>query len=115
MAGDIYASGDVTAASDGRQKDIVDDACLTVEQIAGAPAVKFTWKDKRDKDVHAGTIAQYWQDVLPEVVTDRDGSLGMNYGAASMISVVSLAREMMKLRDHISELEAEIKRLKEAN
>ena len=98
VSGDIYATGDVTAASDGRQKDIVADVELTVEQIAGAPAVKFRWKDKRDEKVHAGTIAQYWQEVLPEVVTDKDDSLGVNYGAAAMVSSINIAREVVELR-----------------
>jgi hypothetical protein len=103
VGGNIYATGDVTAASDGRQKEIVEDAMLTAEQIADAPAVKFTWKDKRDDDVHAGSIAQYWQKVLPEVVVGNDDALGLNYGAAAMVSSINLAREVVELKNTVKE------------
>ena len=110
--GTMYATGDVTAASDERKKDFVEDAILTAEQIAEAPAVKFTWKDRRDENVHAGTYAQYWQKVLPEVVTDKDDSLGLNYGAAAMVSSINLAREVVELRKMVLELKEEVERLK---
>lgn len=113
-AGEIYSYGDVTAASDERLKDIVSRIDLSVGKIACAPVIKFTWKNKQDKDVHAGTIAQYWQEILPEVVSDKAGSLAMNYGAASMVAVISTAREVCKLRERICQLEEELKQLKSA-
>jgi len=111
-AGNYYAAGDVTAASDQRKKDFVEDATLTADQIAEAPAVKFTWKDKRDEKVHAGTYAQYWQNVLPEVVTEKDDTLGLNYGAASMVATINLAREVVELRKMVMELKNEVELLK---
>lgn len=110
--GTIYATGDVTAYSDGRQKEIVEDVRLSLEQIAEAPAVKFTWKDKRDEDVHVGTIAQYWQPILPEAVVNKDGNLGFNYGAAAMVSSSNIAREVLELRKMVIELKQEVERLK---
>ena len=112
VSGDIYATGDVTGASDGRKKDVIEEAKLTLEQIAEAPAVKFRWKDKRDEDVHAGTIAQYWQKVLPEVVSDKGDELGVNYGAAAMVASINLAKEVVELRKMVLELKAEIEQLK---
>ena len=103
VSGSIYATGDVTAASDERKKDFVEYAVLTAEEIANAPAVKFRWKDGRDKDVHAGTYAQYWQKVLPEVVTDKDDTLGVNYGATAVVGLVNLAREVVELKKTVKE------------
>ena len=112
VAGDIYATGDVTAASDVNLKNIVGNAGLSVEQIANAPAVKFTWKNKQDELIHAGTIAQYWQKVLPEVVSDKAGTLSMNYGTAAMVATISVAKKVVNHEDRIRELEKENKRLR---
>lgn len=121
VVGDIYATGDVTAASDENLKNVVCKANISVKQIANAPAVKFTWKDGQDKDVHTGSLAQYWQKVLPEAVIDRCGTLSMNYGAASMVAVINVAKKVVsheeqikQLKNRISELENEVKQLKSA-
>lgn len=103
-AGLFYSYGDVTAASDKRKKDFVENANLTVEQIANAPAVKFRWKDKRDELVHVGTYAQYWQNVLPESVSEKNGNLGLNYGAAAMVSVVKVAQKVLTHEEEIEQL-----------
>lgn len=102
-AGNYYAAGDITAASDQRKKNFVADVILTAEQIAAAPAVKFRWKDKRDEFVHVGTYAQYWQKVLPESVSDKDDTLGLNYGATAMVAVTNLAREVVDLKKTVKE------------
>ena len=61
------------------------------------------------RDTHVGTLAQYWKDVLPEVVKEQpNGTLSMNYGAAAMTAVISLAREVKKLK-------VDIEKLKEGN
>ena len=93
----------MTAASDERKKEFVEYVVLSAEEIANAPAVKFRWKDGRDKDVHAGTYAQYWQKVLPEVVTDKDDTLGVNYGATAVVGLVNLAREVVELKKTVKE------------
>lgn len=115
----VYSNADVTAASDKRKKDFVENVNLTVEQIAKAPAVKFRWKDKRDELVHVGTYAQYWQNVLPESVSEKNGNLGLNYGAAAMVSVIRVAErvvtheeEIEQLKKRVRELEHEVERLK---
>lgn len=61
-------------SSDERLKDIVDDnASLSIDDIANAPAVHFQWKNEeleegQWKETHVGTIAQYWQEIMPECV-----------------------------------------------
>jgi hypothetical protein len=104
VSGGIYATGDVTAASDQRKKEFVEDVVLTLEQIANAPAVKFRRKDDRDSLVHIGTYAQYWQDILPESVSDRGGDLGFTYGNTALVAVKNLARYVMQLEEEVRQL-----------
>jgi hypothetical protein len=111
---DIFASGDVHAASfinnsDARIKDIQDyDAIIDVNTLANAPAIHFTWKEKSDTRAHVGTIAQYWQDVVPEVVTEsKDGYLSMQYDVLAMLAAVSVAKKVVDHETRIAELEKE--------
>ena len=111
VSGDIYATGDVTAASDERAKDVVSNVVLDINDIANAPAIKFLWKDKRDKDVHVGSIAQYWQKILPESVSDKNDVLGLNYGGAVMVGLVSVAKEVVSQGKHNKQQDEQIKEL----
>ena len=111
--GSIYATGAVTALSDARKKDVQGDAKIGVEQIADAPAVQFLWKGERAKEgVQVGTLAQYWQAVLPEVVMDKGGELSMQYGVAALVSAIITARKVVDHERRISELEKENERLR---
>lgn len=108
VAGTIYATGSITALSDARKKDITGEAGVTVEQIAHAPAVQFLWKGERAKEgVQVGTLAQYWQAVLPEVVMDKGGELSMQYGVAALVSAIITARKVVDHERRIQELEKE--------
>lgn len=110
----ITASG-VNQGSDRTLKDIVSDVNLTVEQVAEAPAVEFTWKNDQseNKQHNVGTIAQYWQVVLPEVVGEtEDGKLTMQYSNAAMVSAIVTAKEVVALKEEIEELKRQIAELK---
>ena len=112
--GTIYATGSVTALSDARKKNVQGDAKIGVEQIADAPAVQFLWKDeqRRKEGLQVGTLAQYWQGVLPEVVMDKGGELSMQYGVAALVSAIITARKVVDHERRISELEKENERLR---
>jgi len=97
----FYAYTQVTALSDARKKNVVEDIALTIEQISNAPAVKFYWKDKHDEDLHVGSIAQYWQKVLPENVKEKNGELSMDYSVIALMCGITIAR---KVEDHESRL-----------
>jgi hypothetical protein len=106
------------ALSDARHKDVKREVNMTVEQIAAMPAVIFEWLDKDLKDVdpgeHVGTLAQEWQKILPQAVSEqKDGTLTMGYGEAALVSVITLARRVLKLERRVSKLEKEITKLKE--
>lgn len=110
VIGTIYATGSVTALSDARKKDVMGDAKIGVEQIALAPAVQFLWKGERaNEGLQVGTLAQYWQGVLPEVVMNRGGELSMQYGVAALVSAIITARKVVDHERRITELESRLK------
>jgi hypothetical protein len=102
----VYSRGYVTALSDARHKDVIGDTGLTVEDIAEAPAIRFQWNDRDDKTVFAGSIAQYWQKVLPEVVQSQaDDTLSLDYQVAALISSITVARKVMNHESRLQRLE----------
>ena len=118
VAGDIYATGGVTSLSDARHKTIMGDTKLRVEQIADMPAITYKWNDRRDNDLHVGSIAQNWQRILPEVVSvanDLEGTLSINYGVAAMIASIVTAKKVVDHEARIKALESECERLREEN
>ena len=111
----VYSAGYVTALSDKRHKDIESEIDLTAKDIAAMPAVKFRWNDRNDAALHAGTIAQEWQNILPEVVSegeDPDKTLSMDYGVAALVATIITARQVMDHERRICELEKENAALK---
>ena len=109
----VLSNGYVTALSDIRKKNVIEDIELDVNAIALARLIRFTWKDRKfDKNEHVGGIAQEWQKILPEAVHEAaDGTLSMDYGAIGMISAVTLARKVVEQERRLEELEARIKRI----
>ena len=119
----LYVNGSVGATSynntsDIRKKDVIDNVNLDIKDIANAPIFKFTWLDPEMKqDVNIGTSAQYWQTVLPEIVTENDDdekTLSMQYGVAGLVSSVALAKKVVEQEETIKAQEARIKALEDA-
>lgn len=105
---DSYISaGGVSSSSDKRLKTNIEDVDLTVAQIAQAPAVTFDWVDKT-RGGSAGSIAQYWQDLLPRNVRRVGDYLTMEYGNMALISSIIVAREVETLRRRVAELEGRL-------
>lgn len=97
-------AGGVHTASDARLKKNCKDIHLSLSQIADAPAIEFEWSDVFQGH-GAGTIAQYWEDILPYNVRHfHDSHLTFEYGNAAMICVINLARELKKALQQIDEL-----------
>lgn len=117
-SGEIYtqygmkSDGYVTSLSDIRKKNIISDINLSASKIAKTRAVRFTWKDRDDKTVFAGSIAQDWQQILPEAVREHeDGMLSLDYGVAALVSAITNSREITELRRQIFELKRTISHL----
>ena len=106
----FYTAGYVTALSDVRHKNVQGDIALTVEQIAKAPAVKFTWKDEKKPGLFVGSLAQYWQKTLPEVVQQQvDGTLSLDYQVTALMASIVIARKVEDHEDRIRKLEKILK------
>jgi hypothetical protein len=86
VTGAITATGDITAffTSDARLKDNLQPITDALSKVKTLDGVTFNWNNlAEDKDLdvrEAGVIAQQVQNILPEVVTQRDnGYLAVRY------------------------------------
>lgn len=105
VGGDIYCDYVFTTGdqvlSDERKKNITREIVLTAEQIASCRAVAFDWKDKPGSSF--GSIAQDWQKILPESVSDRGDTLFLALEQSAMVAVINLAREVVELRKKLEQ------------
>lgn len=101
--------GSSSSASDARMKKNLKDVALTVKDIADAPAVEFDWVDE-SKGSGAGSIAQYWEALLPHNVKDYGDHKSMEYGNIALLSAITLARKVEELEARIKTLENELRK-----
>jgi len=110
--GNLTAKGGVTALSDIRHKKVLGDTPITVNDIANMQSVLFKWTDdSHDDKTYAGSIAQDWESVLPEVVNkekNEEGTLSLNYGVAALVSSITTARKVVDLEERINKLEEKV-------
>lgn len=116
--GGIYSDSYVSAkgqnqSSDERLKNIIERVYLDVRLIAKAPSFRFSWKDGTGIDV--GSSAQYWKNILPDAVKERNGFYEMAYGNIALISAISIAKEVEKHSNDIRKLKMRVKTLEEEN
>ena len=112
----VTSYGAVSALSDIRHKEIVRNTNLQVEQIAAMRSVIYRKKDSNDNTLYAGSIAQDWQSILPQVVSVADNdehTQSLQYGVAALIAVITTARKVVEHERRIADLERENERLKE--
>jgi hypothetical protein len=109
-SGTASFAGNVTANSDERlKKDWSVLPADFVERLATTKAGTYTRIDSDERQ--AGSSAQEWQKLLPEVVVegkDEDKTLSLAYGNAALVSAVELAKYVTALEKRISELEARL-------
>lgn len=97
--GDFTATGNITAYSDAKLKTNVKTIDNGLELVKALRGVFFDKIDTGEAGV--GVIAQELQKVLPQLVTDNDGTLSVAYG-----NIVGVLIEAIKtLSDKIDELE----------
>jgi hypothetical protein len=109
--GNFTAAGTITANSDERIK--TDWAGLPadfIERLAGVKSGTYTRLDTGARQ--AGSSAQDWQKLLPEVVTvgeDEQGTLSLGYGNAALVAAVELAKVVVELKAEVQSLKAQLK------
>lgn len=109
----MFSDGYVSAlgqntSSDERLKDIKGDIDLSVGLYANAPSKLFEWKDNKALGTQVGTIAQYWERELPQVVHDRgDGYLSMQYDVTALLGTITIAKKVQNHEEIIKKLERE--------
>lgn len=103
VGGTIYATGSITERSDIRCKDVETyQWSPTLDMIADAPIIRYTMKDDKMHRMRVGSVAQYWEKVMPETVSkDNEGILSIAQGDICMVNVIALAREVRKLREEV--------------
>lgn len=90
-------------SSDERLKTDFKEINLNLDDIANAPSLDFKWVNNTTRGV--GSIAQYWENILPNAVHKKtDGYLEMEYGNIALISAINLAREIRELKKQINDL-----------
>ena len=106
VVGKIYCTGGFAFLSDIRKKNVVGFCDgFSVKDIANAPLIQYTLKgDLDDGRRHIGSVAQYWQKVLPDTVNEADDTLSMDQESILMASVITLARKVMSLENQIIQL-----------
>ena len=106
----------VNQTSDLNKKTIMGDVPMNLYNVANAPLFKFTWKDeKKYSGQHIGSAAQYWQTVLPELVSigrDADMTLAMQYDVIALASAITVAKTVVNHEERIILLERENEALK---
>ena len=101
-------------SSDARLKRYIRDIHVPLTTIAKAPNIIYTWLDTGKLDM--GSIAQYWQKHLPLSVYVRDnGYLGMDYSKVALACVISMASELLGVKDDVSTLKQEVRQLRHEN
>lgn len=115
VSGAVGATG-FTNTSDIRKKNIIKDGLsVRLNDIANAPLFDFIWKDASlDKDLHIGSSAQYWKNVIPEAVTtaqDEMCTLSMQYDVIALASCISVAKETVTLKEKVALLETRVESL----
>jgi len=112
-AAPVYSfDGQVTTGSDSRRKTIDKYLEPSVYDIAFAPLVAFRWKNG-DSRQNVGTIAQYWEKVLPQAVHENsDGFLSLEYSTIALAAGVTASRKAVDNERRIIDLERELTALR---
>jgi hypothetical protein len=102
--GSITATGDITAyySSDKRFKDNIVEIDGALDKVKKIRGVKWTWNDLADDVMKqaptTGLIAQEVQEVLPEVVKQReDGYLGLDYAKMMGLMVEAIKEQQLQI------------------
>ena len=111
--GTFTTNGDQVISSDATLKENLQPVTYSISDIAKARAVTFDWKDGRGHS--AGSIAQDWKALIPELVHGEEGNMTLAYGQIALLNTILLARKSESHEERIKELEARVAELELEN
>lgn len=102
IAGDLKVSGNVDSASDAKLKENIEVIPAAMEKVAALRGVSYNWISSGKAS--AGVVAQEVQEVMPELVTEGESHLTVQYNG-----LVGLLIEAVKEQQaQIDELKARL-------
>lgn len=112
LSADVALVNSQAITSDERLKNVIGYIDVAVEDIAKARIVDYEFKNNQG-DIHTGTIAQDWKDILPNVIReiDEEKHIALDYSSAALVSSVIVAREIVKLKQENEQLKERISSL----
>ena len=108
-SGTLTTTGDQVISSDATLKENLAPVTYSVEDIAKTRAVTFDWKDGRGHS--AGSIAQDWKPLIPELVHGEEGNMTLAYGQIALVNSILLAKHETEQDKEIKKLKARVKEL----
>lgn len=101
MSGNLTMAGNIAANSDeSLKKDWAPLADNFIEELAKVKHGTYTRIDSGERQ--AGSSAQEWQKLLPEVVSQgTDGILSLAYGNAALVACIKLAQRVLELEEKL--------------
>ena len=113
--GNIVASGEVTAYSDARLKNILNPTTNVLDRINALTVYDYTRKDTENKKLRTGLLAQDLQKQFPQFVSGKEGKdsyLSINYSeyAATVATkgIQELYTIIQQQQQQIDELEKRV-------
>ncbi len=112
VTGDIGATGDIVAyiSSDKRFKDNVVEITDSLDKVRKIRGVKWDWNDNASdaakQSPNVGVIAQEVQQVLPEIVHQReDGYLAVDYTKMAALFIEAIKEQQIQIENLKLEVE----------
>ena len=105
VAAGFYESSDETL------KTFKSDIEIDLDKLSQIPKKYFIWKDDIDENLNIGTSAQEIKKLYPEIVSNNDRGLTVDYAKLSIIALAAID----KLHQEINELKQQINKNKEEN
>lgn len=103
-----YATNGFFQTSDERLKNFGDNIKVDFDALSKLRKAYFTWNDNPDT-THIGVSAQEVQELYPEVVTETDGQLSVDYAKLSVVALAAvdeLHKKNVELESRLAKLEA---------